>query len=59
MVVSRTSPYSMYSEALASFNMTGYDARDAAGFIRLFGLQTKGRKRIDDIAVPQLKVAAS
>jgi argininosuccinate synthase len=46
LVVSRTSPYSMYSEALASFNMTGYDARDAAGFIRLFGLQTRGRKRI-------------
>jgi argininosuccinate synthase len=58
-VVSRTSPYSMYSEALASFNMTGYDARDAAGFIRLFGLQTKGRKRIDDVAMPRLKVAAS
>ena len=60
IVVSRTSPYSMYSEALASFNMTGYDARDAAGFIRLFGLQTKGRKRIDaDVDVPRLKVAAS
>ena len=46
MVVGRTSPNSMYSEALASFNMTGYDARDSAGFIRLFGLQTRGRKRI-------------
>ena len=57
MVVSRTSPYSMYSEALASFNMTGYDARDAAGFIRLFGLQTKGRKRIE-VAAPRLKVVA-
>jgi argininosuccinate synthase len=56
IVVSRTSPYSMYSEALASFNMTGYDARDAAGFIRLFGLQTKGRKRIDEIETPRLKV---
>jgi argininosuccinate synthase len=51
LVVSRTSPYSMYNEALASFNMTGYDARDAAGFIRLFGLQTKGRKRIGPVAV--------
>ena len=47
MVVSRTSPNSMYSEALASFNMTGYDVRDSAGFIRLFGLQTRGRKRIN------------
>ena len=56
IVVSRTSPYSMYNEALASFNMTGYDARDAAGFIRLFGLQTKGRKRIDEIETPRLKV---
>jgi argininosuccinate synthase len=55
LVVSRTSPYSMYSEALASFNMRGYDARDAAGFIRLFGLQTRGRKRID-AAPPRLKV---
>jgi argininosuccinate synthase len=51
IVVSRTSPYSMYSEALASFNMTGYDARDAAGFIRLFGLQTRGRNRIGPVGV--------
>ncbi len=58
IVVSRTSPYSMYNEALASFNMTGYDARDAAGFIRLFGLQTKGRKRIDEVEAPRLKVVA-
>ena len=37
--------------------MTGYDARDTAGFIRLFGLQTKGRKRIDEaVAPPRLKV---
>jgi argininosuccinate synthase len=56
IVVSRTSPYSMYSEALASFNMTGYDARDAAGFIRLFGLQTRGRNRIEPPARPKLKV---
>jgi argininosuccinate synthase len=56
LVVSRTSPYSMYSEALASFNMTGYDARDAAGFIRLFGLQTRGRNRIDPPAPAKLKV---
>ena len=28
--------------------MTGYDARDAAGFIRVFGLPTRGRYRIDD-----------
>ncbi len=58
LVVSRTSPYSMYSEALASFNMTGYDARDAAGFIRLFGLQTRGRNRIDVEEFPRVRKVA-
>jgi argininosuccinate synthase len=47
-VIGRTSPNSLYSEALASFNMTGYDARDAAGFIRVFGLPTRGRYRIEE-----------
>jgi argininosuccinate synthase len=50
-VVSRKSPYSLYSQDLASFNMTGYQPSDAAGFIRLFGLQTVGRKRIAPFAV--------
>src|SRR5436309_6567956 len=45
-IVGRVSPSSLYNEALASFNMTGYDARDAAGFIRVFGLPTRGRNRI-------------
>jgi argininosuccinate synthase len=36
--VGRTSPYSLYRPDLASFDMTGYDARHAEGFIRLFGL---------------------
>ena len=45
-VIGRMSPNSLYSEELASFNMTGYDARDAAGFIRVFGLPTRGRYRI-------------
>ena len=31
---------------LASFDMTGYDVTDSAGFIRLFGLQLRGRKRL-------------
>ena len=53
-VVSRTSPYSMYSQDLASFNMTGYNAADSAGFIRLFGLQLRGRKRLAPIAVEEL-----
>ncbi|HVS31228.1 MAG TPA: argininosuccinate synthase [Thermoanaerobaculia bacterium] len=53
-VVGRTSPYSLYQQDLASFNMTGYDAKDAAGFIRLFGLQLRGRKRLSPIAVEEL-----
>ncbi|MDO4417887.1 MAG: argininosuccinate synthase, partial [Eubacteriales bacterium] len=38
------SPYSLYSESLASFT-TGdlYDHHDAEGFITLFGLSTKVR----------------
>jgi argininosuccinate synthase len=50
-VIGRTSPYSLYSQSLASFDMTGYDAKDSAGFIRLFGLPTRGRKRIAPFAV--------
>ena len=39
-----TSPYSLYSESLASFT-TGelYDHHDASGFINLFGLSSKVR----------------
>ena len=39
-----TSPYSLYSESLASFT-TGdlYDHHDAEGFINLFGLSCKVR----------------
>jgi len=51
IVVSRTSPNSLYSEDLASFNMRGYDATDSAGFIRLFGLPLRGRKRIAPFVV--------
>jgi len=50
-VIGRTSPESLYSEDLASFNMSGYDAKDSAGFIRLFGLPLRGRKRIAPFAV--------
>jgi hypothetical protein len=31
--------------------MTGYDAKDSAGFIRLFGLQLRGRKRISPLSL--------
>jgi argininosuccinate synthase len=36
--VARSSPQSLYRPDLASFDMTGYDAAQAEGFIRLFGL---------------------
>jgi argininosuccinate synthase len=35
---SRTSPYSLYRTNLASFTMTGYNPKDAEGFINLFAL---------------------
>ena len=43
-VLSRTSPYSLYSESVASFTMgADYDQKDAAGFINLIGLPIKVR----------------
>jgi len=52
-VVGRKSPYSLYSQHLASFDMSGYDVTDSAGFIKLFGLQLRGRKRIAPFAMEQ------
>ena len=41
-VVSRKSPYSLYSKEIASFTMgADYDQKDAAGFINLVGLPIK------------------
>jgi argininosuccinate synthase len=53
-VVGRQSPYSLYSQHLASFDMTGYDAQDSAGFIRLFGLQLRGRKRLAPVELKKV-----
>ena len=36
-----TSPYSLYSEDLATFDESDYDQKDAKGFINLWGLPTK------------------
>ena len=36
-----TSPYSLYSEALATFDESDYDQKYSAGFINLWGLPTK------------------
>ncbi len=37
-VTKRSSPYSLYRKGLASFAMTGYNPKDAEGFINLFAL---------------------
>jgi argininosuccinate synthase len=54
-VVGRKSPYSLYKQHLASFDMTGYDVTDSAGFIKLFGLQLRGSKRISPMDVEQVQ----
>ncbi len=36
-----TSPYSLYSEEMATFGESDYDQKDSAGFINLFGLPIK------------------
>jgi argininosuccinate synthase len=56
-VIGRKSPYSLYQQNLASFDMTGYDVTDSAGFIKLFGLQLRGRNRLSPMDVQ--KVAAN
>ena len=35
-----TSPYTLYSEELATFDESDYDQKDANGFINLWGLPT-------------------
>ena len=46
-VLSRTSPYSLYSLDIASFTMGAeYDQKDAAGFINLVGLPIKVRAAV-------------
>ncbi len=45
-VVARTSPRARYSARLASFDMAGFEPRDAEGFIRLFGLPTRGAEAV-------------
>jgi argininosuccinate synthase len=37
-VTKRVSPYSLYRKGLASFSMTGYNPKDAEGFINLYAL---------------------
>ncbi|MBI5723254.1 MAG: argininosuccinate synthase [Planctomycetes bacterium] len=48
-VAGATSPKSLYSGQLASFTMgSEYTPSDATGFIRLFGLQMRGRAKMTD-----------
>jgi argininosuccinate synthase len=58
--VARNSPQSLYRPDLASFDMTGYDAKHAEGFIRLFGLPlaTAARRGLETSEVEDGKVAA-
>lgn len=56
-IVGRKSPYSLYQQHLASFDMTGYDVTDSAGFIKLFGLQLRGSKRISPMDVETVQAA--
>jgi argininosuccinate synthase len=56
-VIGRKSPYSLYQQNLASFDMTGYDVTDSAGFIKLFGLQLRGRKRLSPLDVQSVQTA--
>lgn len=41
IVAGRISPYSLYSEDLASFGESAYDHKDATGFINLYGLPVR------------------
>ena len=56
-VIGRQSQYSLYQQNLASFDMTGYDVTDSAGFIKLFGLQLRGRKRLSPMDVESVQQA--
>ena len=41
------SPYSLYSEEIATFGESDYDQRDSAGFINLYGLPIKVQAMVD------------
>jgi argininosuccinate synthase len=46
-VVSRSSPYSLYNQDIASFDSASSNAKDAEGFINILGLPATVRSRID------------
>ncbi len=50
-LVGRKSPYSLYSEAFATFERdTVYNQRDAEGFIKLNALRLRLRKQMEDVS---------
>jgi argininosuccinate synthase len=54
IVVGRRSPYSLYSEKLATFEAdTVYDQRDAEGFIKLNALRLRMRSRLGNKSAQQ------
>ncbi len=57
-VCGRRAENSLYDAGLASFDMSGYTSQDAEGFIRLFGLQGRGRRRLSPPAVEPVEPAA-
>ena len=42
------SPYSLYSESIATFGASDYNQKDAEGFINLYGLPIKVRAMLDE-----------
>ncbi len=42
------SPYSLYSEEIATFGESDYDQKDSAGFINLYGLPIKVQAIVDE-----------
>lgn len=57
IITGRTSPYNLYREEFATFGHSPvYDHSDAAGFIRLFGLQSKVKAMMEmGMNLPPLK----
>ena len=41
------SPYTLYSEEIATFGESDYDQKDSAGFINLYGLPIKVQALVD------------
>lgn len=59
IITGRTSPYSLYNEAFATFGYSAvYDHNDASGFIRLFALPYKVKAIMEQAQLAQKATAA-